>query len=849
MPSETHVEVIGRRYRLLETLGRGGMGTVYRADDLLTGETIALKQVSQAQAIPAHLSDEDSAGLRLALAQEFKVLSSLRHPNIIGVLDYGFDHQRQPYFTMQLMANAQTILEAGKNQPTDFQIGLLVQLLQALVYLHRRGVLHRDLKPGNVLVSGGQLKVLDFGLSLIEHESRDMSGMTSGTLNYMAPEVLMGENVSETSDLYAVGVMAYEMFAGRHPFDTNNVTRLVNDIIQTEPDVFSIDLEYDLALVLQRLLAKSPEDRYRNAAHVIADLAKALQQPIAIETAATRESFLQAAKLVGRDTELAQLTEALQNAVDSHGSGWLISGESGVGKSRLMDEIRTLAMVKGALVLRGQAVSEGSSPYHLWRPALRWLALLTEPDDNEASLLKAILPDIGTLLNRPIPDSPQTDRSNAQSRLLKAVENMLRRQPQTVVIVLEDLQWAGSESIALLAYLNQIASRLPLLMIGSYRDDEKPNLPSALPDMKVMKLQRLTEKATAELTEAMLGPIGHQPDIIDFLHRETEGNVFFLVEVVRALAEETGQLQQIGSVTLPAQVFTGGVNRIVQRRLNRIPAKARPLLQIAAVAGREIDLEVLRQTAPLNDLERWLNTCADAAVLEVQNNNWRFAHDKLRNGVLIGLKEERRRQLHQQVASAIEALYPDAPEQAPILAYHWYMAGNTGQEARYRTMAGEQALFSGAYREAQDFLLRALELAENKHDAIYLKNRLAEAYLGLGGYETARQHYADSLLWCQETGDQLQAAETLTGLGNVAYALGDYEAAQKNYQESLDIFKAAGNQAGVAQTLNSLGNVAYELEEYAKAKELFQESLAISKALGSQWGMAGSVGYVDQKDE
>src|SRR5262245_37052322 len=136
MPSGMHAEVIGRRYRLIDTLGRGGMGTVYRADDLLTGETVALKQVIRPQSIPAHLTDEDSAGLRLALAQEFKVLASLRHPNIIGVLDYGFDDQRQPYFTMQLLDNAETVLDAGYNQPMNVQIGLLVQLFQALVYLH-----------------------------------------------------------------------------------------------------------------------------------------------------------------------------------------------------------------------------------------------------------------------------------------------------------------------------------------------------------------------------------------------------------------------------------------------------------------------------------------------------------------------------------------------------------------------------------------------------------------------------------------------------------------------------------------------------------------------------------------
>src|SRR5579859_570685 len=180
-------QVIAQRYRLLDEIGSGGMGVVYRAVDRLVGETVALKQVVIRPDFLLFASRaDDSNDVRLALAHEFKTLASLRHPNIVSVLDYGFDAERQPFFTMSLLNSAQTIHQAGRNQTATVQFGLLTQFLQALVYLHRRGILHRDLKPANIMVSDGQVKVLDFGLAVARGEGKGLSG----TLAYMAPEVL-----------------------------------------------------------------------------------------------------------------------------------------------------------------------------------------------------------------------------------------------------------------------------------------------------------------------------------------------------------------------------------------------------------------------------------------------------------------------------------------------------------------------------------------------------------------------------------------------------------------------------------------------------------------------------------
>src|SRR5258708_14862977 len=277
---------IGIRYQVLENVGAGSMGTVYAALDRLTGRRVALKHVS-AHAASFLESDTEGGDMRRMMAHEFRALASLRHPNIVTVLDYGFDDANQPYYVMELLENAQTILEAARPQPFKVQVDLLVQMLQALAYLHRRGILHRDLKPGNVLVANGQVKVLDFGRAVAREQLNDPDAIATGTLAYMAPEILMGDLAREASDLYAVGVIAYQVLTGNHPFDTSNISLLLNDILHKIPDVTHIE-NSALAAAIAQLLDKNPAQRLITPTEIITLLGNATGQHIQTETAATR---------------------------------------------------------------------------------------------------------------------------------------------------------------------------------------------------------------------------------------------------------------------------------------------------------------------------------------------------------------------------------------------------------------------------------------------------------------------------------------------------------------------------------------------------------------------------------
>lgn len=729
--------VLGQRYHLLEVIGSGGMGIVYRAVDRLTAQVVALKQVT----VPSqHLQftaqhHGPTLDLRVSLASEFSLLASLRHPHIISVLDYGFDEHQHPYFTMELLENAQTILEYGRTRTIGERFDLIMQMLRALNYLHRRGVVHRDLKPDNVLVVRGSVKLLDFGIAVEMAYAQDASN-ASGTLAYMSPEMLQGEPPGISSDLYAAGILAYELIGLQHPYHLDDLNALINDIFNRTPDMNALDVERSVAAVVARMMAKNVHERFKSAAEVIEAYALAIKHSVPLDTAATRESALQAARFVGRAAELAHLEDALKAALEGRGSAWLIGGESGVGKSRLVDELRPRALVSGALVLRGQSVSTGGSLYGLWRPVLRRLALTGIITPQEASVLKALVPDIGELLGTPDPidEASELPPRAAQERLFETVLAVLQRQPQPLVIILEDLHWA-SESLDLLAQINSAIERLPILVIGTYRHDERADIPRLLPSARVIMLERLTAQEIAELSASMLGDVGRQTQIVQWIREQTEGNVFFIVEVLRAVSDATDEFAAIKAEKLPPKVATGDIDRFIARRLARVPQAYYPVLELAAILGRQIDPALMqaiirRQNAGFS-LEAWLTRCADAVVLELRDEQWRFAHDKLRDGVLASLSDVMRPALHLQAAETIEQVYGSAPEQWPSLAFHWRGVGDAHKTAYYSERAGRLAYENAANREAVGYLSDALDALKRLPPTPQIQARIVDVTLML----------------------------------------------------------------------------------------------------------------------
>ena len=933
--------MIDRRYVLHQALGAGGMGVVFRATDRLTGQAVALKCL-----LSRHRKGDTQTDVskRLALSREFQTLASLRHPHIISVLDYGFDQDQKPYFTMPLLENAKPLRTASQNQPFISKIDLIIQIFQALVYLHRHDVIHRDLKPENILVTeDGQVKVLDFGLAVV-HGTADAETF-GGTMHYIAPEILQGEKTTRASDLYAIGVIIYEIIVGQHPFQGDTVYEVLHNILTTYPDItrletilhahFSPDSDSasdeeteetqdaaDLATfelsdtelanpvstvrdaaapvlfgspftqVIQKLLARDPAYRSSDAQDVIRDLCAALDLPLPKDTYAIRESFLQAANFVGREMEFTQLSSALDQLRIGQSNLWLVGGESGVGKSRLLDELRTLALVKGILVLRGQAISEGGLPYQLWHEPLRRLALAVEVSDAEASILKQIVPDMERLLERNLPNAPSLEGTEAEQRLISTIIALFSRYFEItsngMLVILEDMQWT-SKSIDVINLLQPLMQNLPLMIVGSYRDDEAPDLSQRLPGGRVLKLNRLQQHAISKLSESMLGSAGRKTEIVKLLERETEGNAFFLVEVIRALAEEAGDLDHVGVMTLPPVVFAGGIQEIVQRRLNKVAQAYRPLLNLAAVAGRQLDLKVLEQVAGDIDLDTWLAACVNAAVIDLYDERWRFAHDKLREQLLAELPDEGCNEMHRTIAEALENVYQSTiNEHAVSLAYHWSFTDNHAKTVHYSRIAGNQTVDISAYHEARTHFEAALKLVaadaapDAREQEIVLRIQVSDIYQLLGMYDTAKEHLQQALplaitfdnplyiaraqliwAWVSLREGDMDAAAGYTAnaltaalktddssVKAQAYYLtallplikGEYAEARGHLMDALPVARQSGDRAHVANILNALGAVEEGMGSYDEAARNLHEAHQIAVETGHRFLAANSQG-------
>lgn len=712
---------IPKYYQPLEVVGMGSFGIVYRVYDHLRRQVIALKQLRPVFA--------ENADHRAMIINEFRILSRLRHPYVLPALDFGFDDDHHPYFTMPLLANAMTLHKAVVHRSFGEKVELLIQALQALTYLHQHRVIHNDLKPSNILVVENHVVLLDFGFASILGDARFRA---SGTLRYLAPERLRGISSTET-DFFALGVIAFELFAA-----STALAELVEQRQPTPADVEQLPIDLQMRQIIASLLSPDPGERRLDIGALIQQYIERSGQAVSYTELALQDSFFQAAPFTGRQAELQQLRDALKTLSEQRGGLWLVHGESGIGKSRLLDELRIEALVQQTVVMRGHATKDYNRPYQWLEETLRWLRLNVNSDSKDYGILqRALLEEVDAgISSYELLDS----RGEAgRYEVVELVERLLKLKTERLLIIIEDIHWLTLESVELFKALTERASQTATMFVASYRSESEHNFAEIFTRARQIDLHRLSRFQMNQLINAMIGRSADQP-LLDFLEVETNGNPFFIVEVLRVLAASPNGLEQPEALAASNMVTR---NSVLQQRLLSLPEWVRELLPLAAVLGYSPDIETMRTVFADVDLGYWLTLCARWYVLQAENDGWHFTHDYIRQMILQQLTPGRKRELHRLAAQTIETRTGTEAVSAAVLAFHWKEAGHAEREAFHSMRAATFAMQQGVYGEAVTHYRRALELnVASKYDAerALLENMLGEALFASGHMVEGEQH-------------------------------------------------------------------------------------------------------------
>ncbi|HWW55240.1 MAG TPA: AAA family ATPase, partial [Acidimicrobiales bacterium] len=804
------VVVGGSRYQVQRLLGEGARKRVYAAVDVRLGREVAVAVVKT--------DGLDDAG-RKRIEREARAMALLGdHPHIVTVFDVGEDLD-EPYIVSQLMPGG-SVADLLANAPDhrlaiSDAVRIAIQMGRALEHAHSHGVVHRDLKPANVWRAGdGTVLLGDFGLAATTDHSRlTMDGLVVGTVSYLAPEQAVGRAPDARSDLYALGALLYEMVTGRPPFLGDDAVTVISQHLNTvpvAPSWHNAAVPAALDGLIVRLLAKDPADRPSSATAVVKELELVADAPVDSALVAPTPApsrLLTMGRLIGRGDELAQLTDAFDQTVSGRSRLVMVVGEPGIGKTRLVEELAVYASVRGANVCWGHCYEgELGMPFLPFVEAFRTY-VRDRPDDELRSELSSGAPEVATLVSElrqrfaDLPQSRPLDGDADRMRLFEGVTAFLRNAAidHPVVLLLDDLHWADKPSLLMLQYLARNLRRDRVLMVGTYRDVELDRTHPLADAVAALRREHLYDRVllrglSTHEVKALIDAVDDQDSPLPFaeaIHRETEGNPFFVAEILRNLVE-TGAIVRVdgrwvGSAEAVAENLPEGVREVIGRRLSRLSYDCNRMLTAGAAMPGGFPPNVIARVLDLDE-DRLLDLLDEGLAAQVLRERrdaagtYEFSHALIRQTLYGELSTPRRVRLHRQIATALEAL---ASTDAHLgeLAYHCFHGAPGGDVAKavdYATRAADRARVQAAHEEAArfyDMALQALELSEDRDDRqrAELLLALGEARNRAGETDTAAAALGEAAELARRLGDaRVLARAALAGAG-LRWAGGIYQ--------------------------------------------------------------------------
>ncbi len=855
-------ELVGT-YRILSGLGKGGMGEVYLAFDVALERKVAVKL------LPLEFTADTNRVRRFA--QEAKAASALNHPNIVSIYTFGeseFGH----YIAMELID--------GRNlralTPLPLAPGLIreigAQVAKALEVTHAAGLIHRDIKPDNIMVrKDGLVKVLDFGLARLAGpvadllDSGTLPGTVVGTVMYMSPEQARGEFVAAASDIFFLGIVFYELATGQHPFPADSSIGFLHSIVSRQvipPSRLNPGIPAWLEGLLLRMLEKVPDKRCAVGEVVAAFREQEAWTPSAGGPAAPSR------RTVGRRKERAELHSTFQSVIDGHSSILFVSGEPGQGKTTLVEDfLMDLASENKALVARGRC-SEHLAGAGAYLPVLEFLDSLVNGAERElVTTMKTLAPTWYAQLapgSEPLREEGALSQERLKRELAALLQEISRQQP--LAIFLDDVHWADISTVDLLSYLSTRLDRIRLLLVASFRPAElhagNPQFVSLQLDLQARGIARemaLSFFATEEIQEYidLKFPDNAFPDeFARMIHERTEGNPLFVVDLLRYLQERQAIVLRDGQWVLTgslAETITGlpeSVRSMVQRKMEQLGEDERKLLMAASIQGTDFDAAVVAETLDadaadieeaLEKLERKSGFVKLAAEHEYPNRSltlrYRFVHALYQNAFYAALRPTRRVSLSKLAAEALLHFHgPQAGKIAAQLGFLFETARDFERAARQFQLASQNALRLFASREAEALARRGLDAVRSAPDAanrtrleLGLQSALAAAIRDRKTHasgETLETHQRVHAL-SQEAGDRRSAFFAQVGLFWSALVRSDRRGAREQAGQCRATAEQIGDPGLVMQADYLLGYLTFHSGEHEECERVLRTVLAL----------------------
>ncbi|MBI3448159.1 MAG: tetratricopeptide repeat protein [Acidobacteria bacterium] len=859
------------RYQILDELGRGGMGVVYRAIDPRDGRRVVVKILTPDAAADAEW--------RARFEREARACAALHHPGITEIYETG-EADGIPFICMEYVEGRtlRAVLGDGPLEPRE-AAGIVAEVADAIAAAHSRGIIHRDLKPENIMVGPeGRPKVLDFGIAAIVDPPQgdgDLGvlptnaqrlttvGALLGTVNYMSPEQAAGRPAGPASDVFALGAVLYEMIAGLRPFLGENDMAILHAIAYDNPPPLAArraDTPHAIEAVVRRALRKDPGTRHANAAALRDDLRLALgggARSVAEDSTAPHMAITAKhtgripsrlepsaepgaeSPLFGRGSQIRRIEAALHEAREGRGQVLLVRGEAGIGKTRLLAECGRRFDARGGLYVVGRCLfREGGLPYHPFVEAAERLISLLGVDtaeelrDHVKERMPALvgrLPILLSFLHLPGGSQGLAAEPINRDHLLDAIAAFFVQAARVkpILIHIDDLHWADEGTLDLFQYIGRGLRGSCGAIAGTYRPEESRALLSRLSAGDVfveIALDRLDAAGTEQIVRGALPGAEPSAEFLAPLHRDTAGNPFFVLEAIRLLkADGLIRRQEESWVIDPraaGQALPGRIHEVVGRRLSRLSPAERQILEIAACEGMSFRSATLAAClsrdryevlASLQALER------DHRLIRHEDESYRFDHPMIREALYEEIIPELRREHHRRIAEYLVGADPVSPlrADAAAVAFHLLEAREEERAIPYLLQSAEMARTLFANSDAARALDRTLAILDARE--------AAGAPSGAGTPLAA---------W------RIKAHKDR---GKLFVRLGEFERAKADFLEMRARSRGARVASREAHAENLLADLAVRTGDYGGAMDHARRAYEIAQASGDRHSLASAL--------